>query len=168
MLHASGEEAVGAAIVPGNTLAVAEGGRTAPNMSIVKGARKGAKGDTKEQKWQPHHVAVVAAKGGSDKGASGSDEERIATAERDLKRQTRPPKDHFEKLLETTCLHHSYPVKHKLKDCTMIKKFMTSAAFSKDRKPGRDPGGKSAVPIPGEAEVMTIFDRPHRGPGNAT
>jgi hypothetical protein len=57
-----------------------------------------------------------------------------------------------------TCLHHSYPVKHKLKDCTMMKNFMTLGAFSKSRKPGGDPGGKSAAPIPGEAGVMTIFD----------
>jgi hypothetical protein len=40
----------------------------------------------------------------------------------------------------------------------MMKKFMTSGAFSKGRKPGGDPSGKSAAPIPGEAEVMTIFD----------
>jgi hypothetical protein len=43
-------------------------------------------------------------------------------------------------------------------DCTLMKKFMTSGAFIKDRKPGGDPGGKSATPISTEAEVMTIFD----------
>jgi hypothetical protein len=48
----------------------------------------------------------------------------VATAKRDFKRQTRPPKDHFEKLLEATCPHHPYPVKHKLRDCTMMRKFM--------------------------------------------
>jgi hypothetical protein len=40
----------------------------------------------------------------------------------------------------------------------MMKNFMTLGAFSKSRKPGGDPGGKSAAPIPGEAGVMTIFD----------
>jgi hypothetical protein len=34
--------------------------------------------------------------------------------ERDFKRWTRPPKDHFEKLLEVTYLHLSYLVKDKL------------------------------------------------------
>jgi hypothetical protein len=29
----------------------------------------------------------------------------------------------------------------------MMKKFMTSGAFSKGRKPGGDPGGKSVAPI---------------------
>jgi hypothetical protein len=40
----------------------------------------------------------------------------------------------------------------------MMKNFMTSGAFSKDRMSGGDPGGKSMTPISGEAEVMTIFD----------
>jgi hypothetical protein len=68
------------------------------------------------------------------------------------------PKDHFKKLLKVTCPYHSYPIKHMLKDCTMMKNFMMSGAFSKGRKPGGDLGGKSAVPIPEEVEVMTIFD----------
>jgi hypothetical protein len=80
-----------------------------------------------------------------------------AAAKCDFKRQTRPPKDQFKKLLEATCLHYPYHIKHKLKDCTIIKKFMTSGAPSKGSKPGGDPRGKSATPILGEAEVMTIF-----------
>jgi hypothetical protein len=67
------------------------------------------------------------------------------------------PKDHFEKLLEATYPHHPYPVKHMLKECTMMKKFMTSRAPSRGSKLGGDPGGKSAAPIPEEAEVMTDF-----------
>jgi hypothetical protein len=83
-------------------------------------------------------------------------------------RQTWPPKDHFEKLLKATCLRHSYHIKHKLKDCTQMKKIIASGAFPKDRKQGGDPGGKSAAPILGDAEVMTIFDQPHRESRNAT
>jgi hypothetical protein len=69
-----------------------------------------------------------------------------------------PQKDVFKKLLEVSCPHYSYPVKNKLKDCTMMKKFMTSGAFSKGRKLGGEPGGKSVVLILGEVEVMAIFD----------
>jgi hypothetical protein len=112
----------------------------------------------------PGNALRVARRGRS----SDSGEECVAATERNLKRQTRPAKDHFEKLLEATYPHHSYPIKHKLKYCTLMKKFMMSGAFSKDRKPGGDPGGKGAAPIPGEAKVMTIFDRPHHGPGNTT
>jgi hypothetical protein len=82
----------------------------------------------------------------------------VATTKCDFKRQTRMPKDHFEKLLEVTCLHHPYPIKHKLRDCTMMKKFMTSGAPSRDGKPEGDSGGTRAPPILREVEVMTIFD----------
>jgi hypothetical protein len=40
----------------------------------------------------------------------------------------------------------------------MMRNFMTSGTFSKGKNPGWDPGGKDAAPIPGEAEVMAIFD----------
>jgi hypothetical protein len=75
--------------------------------------------------------------------------------------------DHFKKLLKATCPNDSYPIKNKLNDCSMMKNFMTSGAFSKGRKPRVDPSGKATVPIPGQAEVLTIFDSPHPGPGNA-
>jgi hypothetical protein len=39
----------------------------------------------------------------------------------------------------------------------MIKKFMTSGTFSRGSKLGGDLGGKSAAPIVGKVEVMTIF-----------
>jgi hypothetical protein len=42
--HASGEEAVGAAFVLGNTGVAANGGRAALTRATIKGARKGAKG----------------------------------------------------------------------------------------------------------------------------
>jgi hypothetical protein len=54
------------------------------------------------------------------------DDEFMVTTERDFKRCTRLPKDHFEKILEAACPHRPYPVRHKLTDCTTMKKFMTS------------------------------------------
>jgi hypothetical protein len=38
----------------------------------------------------------------------------------------------------------------------MMKKFMTSGAPSRDGKPGGDPGGTRAAPIPREVKVMSI------------
>jgi hypothetical protein len=100
----------------------------------------------------------VAGNGDGDEEPGDSSRDFVAATEHNFKRQTWPPKDHLKKLLEETCLHHPYPVKHKLKDCTMMKKFMTSGTFSEGSKPTGNPGGKSAAPIPGEVEVMTIFD----------
>jgi hypothetical protein len=57
-----------------------------------------------------------------------------------------------------TCLKHSYPIKHKFKDCTMMKNFMTSGALSKGKKPKGDPGKKGATSVLDEAAIMTIFD----------
>jgi hypothetical protein len=81
----------------------------------------------------------------------------IAAAEHDFKWQNQSPKDHFEKLLEATYPHHPCPLKHKLKDCTKMKKFMTLGAPSRGSKLEGDLGGKSAAPVLGGAEVMTIF-----------
>jgi hypothetical protein len=46
------------------------------------------------------------------------------------KRYAWPPTDHFEKLLEEACPKHAYPVKHKLRDYSMMKSFMTSGSLS--------------------------------------
>jgi hypothetical protein len=82
----------------------------------------------------------------------------MVAAERNIKRQTRPPKkDHFKKLLEATCLHHSYPIKHKLKDHAMMKKFMTAGTFSKGNRSEGDLEGKGVTPLPRETEVMAVF-----------
>jgi hypothetical protein len=162
--HTSIEGALGVVFILGSAAVAAEGGRTAP----TKGARKGAKGGKKGQKWWPHRVTIVAGNSGGDEEVSDSNEEYVVAVEHNFQCQIRLPKDHFEKLLKATYPHHSYPVKHKLKlkDYTLMKKFMMSRAFSNDRKLGRDPGGKSVVPILGEAEVMTTFGRPHHGPGD--
>jgi hypothetical protein len=68
--------------------------------------------------------------------------------------------EHFKKLLEAASPNHAYPIKHKLKDCTMMKNFMTSGALSKGKKPERDPGRKGLPPFPEEEALMSIYDRP--------
>jgi hypothetical protein len=40
------------------------------------------------------------------------------------KRQARPPIDHIESLVEEACPNHAYPIKHKLRDCGIMKNFM--------------------------------------------
>jgi hypothetical protein len=55
------------------------------------------------------------------------------------------------------CPNHAYRVKHKLKECTMMKNFMTSGALSKGKKPEGDP---CMAPFPREEAVMSIYGRP--------
>jgi hypothetical protein len=92
-----------------------------------------------------------------DKEADGSNEEYFTTVEHSFKHQERQPKDHFEILLKATCLNHVYPIKHKLKDTTMMKNFMTSGGLAKGKKPEGDPSGTGAAFFPREAAIMMIY-----------
>jgi hypothetical protein len=80
--------------------------------------------------------------GNTGKEIENSNEEFIAAAERDFKQCTIPPKDHFEKILEATYPHHPYPIRHKLRDCTMMRRFISSAGTPPgDDELTRDPRG---------------------------
>jgi hypothetical protein len=84
----------------------------------------------------------------NDKDASDSDEELMATAERDFECLARSPTDHFEKLLKVTCPNHMFPVKHKLKECSMRKNYMAMGSLARAEKPEGDSGGKAVLPFP--------------------
>jgi hypothetical protein len=86
--------------------------------------------------------------GDNNKDAGDFDEELIVASERDSKRQAWQPANHFEKLLEATCPNHTYPVRHKLKECTMMKNYMTIGTFAKGKRPEGDLVGKAAAPLP--------------------
>jgi hypothetical protein len=65
-------------------------------------------------------VTTSSDKGNNDMDAGDSDEEDVAAAERDSKRLAWQPTDHFEKLLKAPYPNRTYPVRHKLKECTMM------------------------------------------------
>jgi hypothetical protein len=85
-----------------------------------------------------------------------SSKEYVAAAERDFMWHTRPPKDHFEKILEGACPHHPYPIKHKLRDYSWMKKFLTSGAPPGSDEQARDSRGKGTMLILREVEVTTL------------
>jgi hypothetical protein len=62
------------------------------------------------------------------------------------------PTYHFERLLEEACPNHTYPVKHKLKECDIMKNFMTSGFLTWAMEPEEDPGGSDAMPFPGKMQ----------------
>jgi hypothetical protein len=47
-----------------------------------------------------------------------------------------------------------YPVRHKLKECTMMKNYMTIGTFARSKKPNSDSSGKAAAPFLKEEVVM--------------
>jgi hypothetical protein len=53
-------------------------------------------------------------------------------------------------------LNHAYPIKHKVKECTMLRNFMTLGALSKGKKPEGGPGGKAVIPFLREEVIMSI------------
>jgi hypothetical protein len=96
--------------------------------------------------------------GDNKKDVGDSNEELVAAAERNVKWQASLPTDHFEKLPQANCPNHSYPIRHKLKECTMMKNYMTTRTFAKAKKPEGDSMGKVAAPFPEENAVMSIYD----------
>jgi hypothetical protein len=53
-----------------------------------------------------------------------------------------------------------YSVKHKLKECTMMKNSMTTENLARNKKPEGDSAGKAATPFPEEKVVMSIYGGP--------
>jgi hypothetical protein len=105
--HALGEEAVGAAFTLVNVGAAAGGGQTTPTSTTVKRIKKGAKGEKKGQKRCLCRLSSVTNNGNEE--VEDSDEECVVIAKCDFKWCTRPPKDHFKKILGAACPHHRTP-----------------------------------------------------------
>jgi hypothetical protein len=153
--HASGEEAVGATFTLAEASMAASGGRITPPNITVQGMKKGAKGGKKGQKCRPRHLAAMVNNGNIGVKIKNFDKEFMAVAKHDFKRCTRPPIENFEKIVEVTCPHDPYPIKNKLMDCAMMKRFMSSAGTPPDSDElARDPRGRGTMLK--EVEVTTI------------
>lgn len=156
--YASGEEAVGAVFPPTSGKASSGTGQATPSTPPGK---KGGRGGKKGQKRRPRQVAATSRRD-DDYGAGGSDDpEHVAAADRDAKRPARPPTDYFEKMLEAPCKNHAFPVRHKLKECDLMKRFVAGAPLdNKGKKPEDAPGGGGVPPFPEEKRVMSIYGGP--------
>jgi hypothetical protein len=160
--HASGEEAVGVVFMQNIGKAAPGGGRGTPITTTNKGRKRGVKSDKRVPRRRPQPVMVTTSCGEDNNGrdADDSDEELVAATERDFKRQARLPADHFEKLLEVTCPNHTYPAKHKLKECTMMENYMTKGNLAKSKKHEGNSAGKAVAPFPEEKTIMSIYGGP--------
>jgi hypothetical protein len=160
--HASSKEAVGAVFVQSNGKTAPSGGREASAIVADKGTKMGVMSGKRGTKRWPQWVAVTTScdEGNNDKDVGDSDEELIAPTEPDFKHQARLPTDHFEKLLKATCSNHTYLVKHKLKECTLKKNYMTTGTFPRSKKTEGDSAGKIATPFAEEKAGMSIYDGP--------
>jgi hypothetical protein len=83
--------------------------------------------------------------------------EYVAAAERSVKCKAQSPIDNFEKLVEAACPDHAYPIKHKLKNCDMVRNFMTSRSLTRGKEPEEDQGRKGMTPPPPQSKVSFVF-----------
>jgi hypothetical protein len=112
----------------------------------------------------PNTPPMVDNGGGNDKQVGGSSVVRVTTTVGSGKRQAWSCTDHFEKHLEEACPNHAYPIKHKLRDYSMMKNFMASRSLTRGLELDEVPDEGDATPFPGEDAVMTIYDgRPSQG-----
>jgi hypothetical protein len=125
----------------------------------IHDAEEVAKGGKKRHKQHPQWATTaVSHDGGNDEKAGRSDVGRVVTTTHSGKRQARPLTDHFKRLLEEACHNHMYPIKHKLKDCDMMKNFMISGSLTRAMELDEVPDGSNTMPFPRENAVMMIYD----------
>jgi hypothetical protein len=94
----------------------------------------------------------------NDKKADSSNMECVAIAVHSGRRRAWPLTDHFERLLKEACPSHTYPVKHKLKDYSMMRNLMALGSLTQDKEPEEDPGRSDTKPFLKEDAVMTVYD----------
>jgi hypothetical protein len=92
-----------------------------------------------------------------DEEAGGSSVRRISTTTCIDKRQSRLPMDHFYRLLEEAHPNHVYPVRHKLKDCGMMRSFMTSGSLTQGAELDEGLDGSDAMPFHGGNTVIMVY-----------
>jgi hypothetical protein len=157
--YAINKKAVRPQPIPGSREAVPGNSQAAPFGTAIQGAKKDAKGGKKRRKWWPQWVAATTDyDDDDDKKADGSNMEYVAATGHSVKRQARPPINHFERLLEEAYPNHAYPVKHKLKDCDMMENFMTLRSLTQDKESDEESCGRGVTLFSGEDAVMMIYE----------
>jgi hypothetical protein len=132
---------------------------------ILHCAQKGIKGSNKRCKQRLQETTTMTSHyDGHGWEVGGSGVRRISTAARSDKRPVRPPRDHFKRLHEEACPNHVYRVRHKLKDCGMMRSFMTSRSLTWDAELDEGPNGSDTMLFPEENTAMMVYvGRPHQG-----
>jgi hypothetical protein len=72
--------------------------------------------------------------------------------------------DYFKRLLEEACPNHAYPVRHKLKDCSMMRSFMTLGSLTWGAELGEGLDVSETMPFLEENAAMMVYrGHPHQG-----
>jgi hypothetical protein len=78
------------------------------------------------------------------------------------KHQVKQPMDHLKRLLKEACPNLAYPIRHKLKDCDMMKGVMISGSLTYGMKLEDDPGRSDTMSFPREDAIIIVYGgHPH-------
>jgi hypothetical protein len=127
--------------------------RETPSDITAHGTQEGAKGGRKRRKQCLQGTTTTT--NDNDSMAGGSDMRCLSTTTGSDKHQARPPTDHFKWLLEEACPNHIYPIRHKLKDCGMMRIFMTSGSLTWGEELDEGPDRSDTTPFPEEKVIMS-------------
>ena len=72
-----------------------------------------------------------------------------ATDRKGGRKPTEGTPNHFKKMLEGLCSNHAFPVKHPLKDCSLMRKFLSGSSNKGEQ-------GKEPAPTTDDAEARTM------------
>jgi hypothetical protein len=64
--------------------------------------------------------------------------------------------DHLRSLLEEACPNNAYPIRHKLKYCSMMRSFMTSGSLTKGAELDEGLDKINMTSFPEENAIMTV------------
>jgi hypothetical protein len=160
--HATSFESIMLRPTRGSREASPSSDKEAPSNLAVQYTQAGVKGGGKRC-MQHHQVTMTTAihDDGHDWEAGGSGVRCTSADARSSKCPARPPMDHFIRLLEEACPNHAYPVRHKLKDCGMMRSFMTSGSLTFGMELEKGPDGSDIVRFPEENAIMMVYGGRH-------
>jgi hypothetical protein len=83
---------------------------------------------------------------------------QVSSAAHSNRRMVRPSIGHFKRLLEEAWPNRAYPIKHKLKDSSMMRSFMTLGSLTWGAELNKGPDKSNTAPFPEENAIMTVFE----------
>jgi hypothetical protein len=124
----------------------------------VQSAREGTEGGKRRHKQCPQGVTTTTDYDNTNNGmAGGAGKGRVMTVVHSDKCQACLPSKHFKRLLEEACANHVYPIRHKLKNCDMMKSFMISGSPTWGMELDEDPNRSDTMPFPKEKKIVVVY-----------
>jgi hypothetical protein len=63
-----------------------------------------------------------------------TEEGEVAVADRSPRPLAKTNNDHFQKLMDSLCQSHGFPVRHKLRECELLKRFISNPPAKKQSR----------------------------------